>query len=166
MSAQPTPLYPTSNRYIPHIPIISLLFMIRRPPRSTLFPYTTLFRSAIAGRDGSTFITIDQVDKEMVVALKDMKPGSYSKPQVFNDERGSKKVRLIYLKNRTEPHRENLKEDYNRVAQRALEDKKSGILEKWFKEHIPTYYISIDKEFGNCAGLEDWKKASNTTVKN
>jgi peptidyl-prolyl cis-trans isomerase SurA len=121
---------------------------------------------AISGRDGSTFITIDQVDKEMVVALKDMKPGSYSKPQVFTDERGSKKVRLIYLKNRTEPHRENLKEDYNRVSQRALEDKKSGILEKWFKEHIPTYYISIDKEFGNCAGLEDWKKASNNVVKN
>src|SRR5260221_5622805 len=26
--------------------------MIRRPPRSTLFPYTTLFRSADAGQDG------------------------------------------------------------------------------------------------------------------
>src|SRR2546426_4790324 len=26
--------------------------MIRRPPRSTLFPYTTLFRSHRAGRDG------------------------------------------------------------------------------------------------------------------
>src|SRR5947209_10339292 len=25
--------------------------MIRRPPRSTLFPYTTLFRSQIEGRD-------------------------------------------------------------------------------------------------------------------
>src|SRR3712207_8192174 len=25
--------------------------MIRRPPRSTLFPYTTLFRSATEGRD-------------------------------------------------------------------------------------------------------------------
>src|SRR3712207_8825655 len=25
--------------------------MIRRPPRSTLFPYTTLFRSALAQRD-------------------------------------------------------------------------------------------------------------------
>src|SRR2546427_3891720 len=25
--------------------------MIRRPPRSTLFPYTTLFRSALAGED-------------------------------------------------------------------------------------------------------------------
>src|SRR5256885_8976007 len=26
--------------------------MIRRPPRSTLFPYTTLFRSALAGIEG------------------------------------------------------------------------------------------------------------------
>src|SRR5438034_2451471 len=26
--------------------------MIRRPPRSTLFPYTTLFRSGLAGRLG------------------------------------------------------------------------------------------------------------------
>src|SRR3712207_8623132 len=26
--------------------------MIRRPPRSTLFPYTTLFRSALADGDG------------------------------------------------------------------------------------------------------------------
>src|SRR3712207_8390803 len=30
--------------------------MIRRPPRSTLFPYTTLFRSALpGGRFGTTF---------------------------------------------------------------------------------------------------------------
>src|SRR2546425_7246766 len=26
--------------------------MIRRPPRSTLFPYTTLFRSSMSARDG------------------------------------------------------------------------------------------------------------------
>src|SRR5690606_41690391 len=30
----------------PHVfPIFIFFFMIRRPPRSTLFPYTTLFRS-------------------------------------------------------------------------------------------------------------------------
>src|SRR5258708_23079775 len=33
-------------------PVIILFFlMIRRPPRSTLFPYTTLFRSHAAGSD-------------------------------------------------------------------------------------------------------------------
>src|SRR3712207_6848820 len=31
--------------------------MIRRPPRSTLFPYTTLFRSGL-GRSGSTVLDV------------------------------------------------------------------------------------------------------------
>ena len=30
------------------------------------------------GRDGSSFVTIDQLDKDMVVALKDMKVGEFS----------------------------------------------------------------------------------------
>src|SRR5258708_30648734 len=30
--------------------------MIRRPPRSTLFPYTTLFRSGSAERDGQAIV--------------------------------------------------------------------------------------------------------------
>src|SRR3712207_8537956 len=32
--------------------------MIRRPPRSTLFPYTTLFRSRVARRAGTSAATI------------------------------------------------------------------------------------------------------------
>src|SRR3712207_7898260 len=35
--------------------------MIRRPPRSTLFPYTTLFRSPTqAGKDGSQGVAVDR----------------------------------------------------------------------------------------------------------
>src|SRR5438876_8511881 len=32
------------------VPAIIFFLMIRRPPRSTLFPYTTLFRSRLGGR--------------------------------------------------------------------------------------------------------------------
>src|SRR5258708_37185765 len=35
--------------------------MIRRPPRSTLFPYTTLFRSHIAGRHARNVVAQDHV---------------------------------------------------------------------------------------------------------
>src|SRR5260221_10054563 len=45
----------TSFHCFPHSPRLMLLFffflMIRRPPRSTLFPYTTLFRSRHVARD-------------------------------------------------------------------------------------------------------------------
>src|SRR4028118_2432004 len=40
-------------------PAIFFLLMIRRPPRSTLFPYTTLFRSEELGLRSSTAIVID-----------------------------------------------------------------------------------------------------------
>src|SRR5256885_6743390 len=33
--------------------------MIRRPPRSTLFPYTTLFRSLAVAHDGDRIVTIE-----------------------------------------------------------------------------------------------------------
>lgn len=115
---------------------------------------------SISGQDGNVFLSIDMLDKDMVVALKDLKPGDYSAPQVYTDERGRKAVRLIHLKRRTEPHRENLMDDYNRIAQRALESKKTQALDKWFKEHIPNYFISIDKDFTGCESLKEWKAAA------
>jgi peptidyl-prolyl cis-trans isomerase SurA len=112
---------------------------------------------AKVGPDGSTHITIDVLDKETVLAIKNLTVGEYSKPLTF-DDRGVKKVRIVYLKSRTEPHIENLREDYNKVAVRALEEKRQKALEKWFKDYLPTYYITIDKEFINCADLLDWWK--------
>ncbi|HJV18894.1 MAG TPA: peptidylprolyl isomerase [Sediminibacterium sp.] len=120
---------------------------------------------AFAGRDGSTFISLDVLDKEMIKPISEMKPGDISAPQIYVDDRNRKVVRIIYYKTRKEPHRENLKEDYNRIAQRALEEKKTSTLEKWFKDHIPTYYVLIDKEYSNCTGLEDWRKAAESAAK-
>src|SRR5256885_6264614 len=43
--------------------------MIRRPPRSTLFPYTTLFRSTVKDGDGdlsTTTLTINLSDATLV----------------------------------------------------------------------------------------------------
>jgi peptidyl-prolyl cis-trans isomerase SurA len=97
----------------------------------------------------------------MIKPISELKPGDISKPQVYIDEqRGRKLVRIIYYKSKKEPHRENLKDDYNRIAQRALEDKKTTTLEKWFKEHIPTYYVLIDNEFMKCSELAQWKQAA------
>src|SRR3712207_7701827 len=51
--------------------------MIRRPPRSTLFPYTTLFRSL--PREGvPRAVTVDEDDRELVgaaLAVSRQQPG-------------------------------------------------------------------------------------------
>lgn len=111
--------------------------------------------------DGSTDVTIDQMDKDVVVQLKNMKPGDISKPVAYTNDRGMQAVRILYYKSRTEPHVENMRDDYSKIQQAALDAKKMQVLEKWFKDHIPTYYISIDKSFSGCSSLDDWYHAAN-----
>ena len=107
-------------------------------------------------QDGSNFNTIDQLDKDIVKALTSLKVGDVSQPQAYTDERGRKAVRLILLKSRSNPHRENLKDDYDRVAKRVMDEKKELVMRKWFREHIPGYYVNIDKEFTGCSNLGEW----------
>src|SRR3712207_7846362 len=40
--------------------------MLRRPPRSTLFPYTTLFRSVPAGEGEKNIHTVQEIWKELM----------------------------------------------------------------------------------------------------
>ncbi len=98
----------------------------------------------ILNRDGSTYITIDALDKELVTTISKMKTGEFSQPTAFTDEQGKKGVRIVYLKSRSEPHRLNMKDDYSKISQFALEEKKSKILDKWLKTKLSSYYIMID----------------------
>ncbi|MFN8247171.1 MAG: peptidylprolyl isomerase [Ferruginibacter sp.] len=118
----------------------------------------------LQGRDGS-FLTIDQLDKDMVAMMRNLNQGEYSQPVEFTDERGKKGVRIVYLKTRTEPHRENLKDDYNKVSQRALEEKKELALEKWFDTKIKDYYIRIDDEYKDCEAIRKWIDISNANAR-
>src|SRR5437016_9986984 len=52
--------------------------MIRRPPRSTLFPYTTLFRSSKILRDPTITVELKDFEKPyFVVGGEVAKPGKY-----------------------------------------------------------------------------------------
>lgn len=113
----------------------------------------------LQSESGSSFMPIDQLSKEMVEFLtkSNLKPGEISKPNVFTEDRTQKKgVRLVFLKSRTDPHRENLKDDYDRVAQRAIEEKKQAALEKWFSSRISTFYLMIDEDFAGCETMSNW----------
>src|SRR5256885_10361982 len=48
--------------------------MIRRPPRSTLFPYTTLFRSTISNQTGHPSLTLRAGFVEVSEARSDWAP--------------------------------------------------------------------------------------------
>lgn len=98
----------------------------------------------LTGRDGSTFVTIDQLDRAMVSMLAKMSPGDYSQPVPYENEQGKKGVRIVHLKSRSTPHRMNMHDDYSRIAQFALEEKKAKAMEKWIQNKLDVYYVMID----------------------
>jgi peptidyl-prolyl cis-trans isomerase SurA len=113
----------------------------------------------LTGRSG-TYVTIDELDKDVVTQLQSLKVGDLSQPAPFTNERGDKGVRFLYLKSRTEPHRMNLKDDYDRIAQSALEEKKFLVLDKWMNIHIPAYYVMLDNDTAQCGQLKKWAAAA------
>ncbi|MBV9961019.1 MAG: peptidylprolyl isomerase [Parafilimonas sp.] len=115
--------------------------------------------------DGSPEVTIDQLDKDLVVNLKTMKVGDITQPVTYTDDRGKTGVRIVYLVHETEPHRMNLKDDYDRVAQQALGEKKQQVLDTWFKQHISDFYIDIDPQYKTCKSLNEWFSSETTASK-
>src|SRR2546430_10403671 len=84
--------------YITHIYLLFFFLMIRRPPRSTLFPYTTLFRSFFVPLAGAG---IKAVAVASIVALTAL--------------------------NRSEEHTSELQSQSNLVCRLLLEKKKNEI---------------------------------------
>lgn len=112
----------------------------------------------ILNNDGSTYIPIDRLDKEMVATISSMKVGEISQPVAFTNEQGKRGVRLVYLQSRSEPHRMNLKDDYAKLAEKALEEKKAKELDNWLAKRIPNYYILVDKEAASqCPSLHKYQ---------
>jgi peptidyl-prolyl cis-trans isomerase SurA len=111
--------------------------------------------------DRSTFLTIDRFpDKDLVLMLKNLKLGEYSQPVRFTDYRQKQGIRVIFLKTQLAAHVENMKDDYSRIAQRALEEKKGDAMEKWLNAKLPTYYLQVDPEFGGCENVGRWVRES------
>src|SRR2546427_5242458 len=92
--------------------------MIRRPPRSTLFPYTTLFRSPrAADRHGKAAVALSRLSVAFAPILPlcgDGRPVRRRAEQVLADARPA----------RSEEHTSELQSQSNLVCRLLLEKKK------------------------------------------
>src|SRR2546422_5544995 len=92
--------------------------MIRRPPRSTLFPYTTLFRSHF-NSGNITQGTVASFGDDLSTVLKRMAEGPRRIAVLWQDW------------NRSEEHTSELQSRLHLVCRLLLEKKKTGSLTAW-----------------------------------
>src|SRR5689334_24836361 len=90
--------------------------MIRRPPRSTLFPYTTLFRSV----DGNRLDVVTGNSDARVAGTQLTRIGGKERRDVVQN------TDLTYGEDRSEEHTSELQSQFHLVCRLLLEKKKKN----------------------------------------
>src|SRR3712207_7748547 len=98
--------------------------MIRRPPRSTLFPYTTLFRSLRVGADGQP---LPPEELEDAVGVGRVVSGDAAAHAVLR-----RQVEVGHHQARSEEHTSELQSRQYLVCRLLLEKKKKITLDTFF----------------------------------
>src|SRR2546422_7666782 len=112
--------------------------MIRRPPRSTLFPYTTLFRSVIAHQAARRGATLREILHAASTALDNKRK---RKGGVMRSATGFTLIEVMITVARSEEHTSELQSRLHLVCRLLLEKKK-----KKKKQHVSWTYLRNTKQ--------------------
>lgn len=80
------------------------------------------------------------------VVVGGMKVGAYSAPMPCYSLDGKQGYRVLWLKSRSEPHKANLKDDYQLIQDMALQKKQEEKMRAWVMSKLPYTFISIQVE--------------------
>ena len=105
---------------------------------------------------GTSLFDSDQMDPKVFFVVDKLKVGEISTPVQFQTQEGKDAYRILYMKSRTDPHKANLKQDWDKIQEWALEDKKQEAIGEWISDKSETTYIKINKEFDDCVFLNTW----------
>lgn len=105
---------------------------------------------------GTTRFETSEMDAGLFFTVDKLKVGEMSAPVKFTTNDGKQAYRILYLRERTEPHKANLKEDYQKLQNVALAKKQQKTVESWVKKRRALTYVKIDDEFRKCKLKYDW----------
>ena len=110
---------------------------------------------------GATVFDSEQlgsIDQRLFLTVDNMKSGDISKAVKTQSPDGKESYNLFFLKSRSEPHVANMKDDYQKIQQAALGEKKNKMIQKWINDKAASTYIRIDDDFKDCPFAHRWNK--------
>ncbi len=110
---------------------------------------------------GTTHLSPDKMDRLLFFHVDTMQLNKISTPLLMTTAEGKNAYRIVMVKNRSKPHKANLKDDYQKIQEVALQEKQSKVMNEWVAKRRKTTYIHINSEFSNCEALKHWTKQNN-----
>ena len=104
-------------------------------------------------KTNSSHMQVDELDAGTFFIIDKMNVGDVSAVTPYETIDHRVAYRILYLKSKVEPHKANLKDDYPKLRQIALESKKMEKMQEWMLKYIPLTYIRVDEKYRNCEGM-------------
>jgi peptidyl-prolyl cis-trans isomerase SurA len=98
----------------------------------------------------SSKFAINELPAEVSKAIQTITEGTMSAPILMKDAKGKDMYVIVSLKKKTDPHRANVKDDYQVLQDMLLAKKKDDAMKNWIKEKQKSTYVSINKDWINC----------------
>ena len=105
-------------------------------------------------QEGGSRLPLDKLDPAIFFTIDTMKVGSITPPLPYRSDDGKDGMRILWLKSNTAPHQANLKEDYQKIAASALNEKKNKALDEWFLRNRGGVYLEVAPEYAQCKVLD------------
>lgn len=105
---------------------------------------------------GSTKIDVDLLDPNTFFAIDTLEPGEFSQPISFTFPTGETGYKLLQLNSYKQPHQANLADDYDRLQQVTLNNKKQKTIQQWISKSRNKSYVHIEDEYKNCDLMDKW----------
>jgi peptidyl-prolyl cis-trans isomerase SurA len=107
---------------------------------------------------GGTRFQMSELDPQIFLTIDTMAVNEFSKPAYMQQRDGRKAYRLIKLRRRTEPHRANMKDDYQIIQEAARSQQSAMAITEWIQRRVSVTYVEIDDSFTSCPFDYNWAK--------
>lgn len=107
---------------------------------------------------GGTEFEGEQLDPHVSYTVKNMKQGEISNAVPFKTSDNRQAYRILYLERKIEPHRANLKMDYNKIENWALNAKQQKVIDNWINDKAQRIYVRINRSYRHCPFKHHWFK--------
>ena len=105
---------------------------------------------------GSIRFPIDELDPQLFLVVDKLDIGEMSEPVVMRSPTGDQAYRIVKLRYRSEPHRANLKDDYQLLQEMTKRDLTDEAVSDWLDKYIKSTYVRLDEDLDECTFERDW----------
>lgn len=105
---------------------------------------------------GTTRFRSDEIQPNLFFVIDRLEEGEISRPIQTMTEDGNIAYKIVWLRDRIEPHRANLQQDYDFIQKLALQEKRERAVNRWVERRLEQTYVRIHEDYQECDFEVKW----------